>query len=83
MRLNGATSPARWHAAQFFVNTADNAFLNFSAPTGSGWGYAVFGSVVAGTEVVDAIEAVRTGRQGFHQDVPVESVTIERAVEVA
>jgi len=69
--------------AQFFINTADNAFLNFSAPTGSGWGYAVFGQVVAGSEVVDAIESVQTGRRGVHQDVPMESVTIERAVEVA
>ena len=77
------TSDPHSATAQFFINTADNAFLNFSAPTGSGWGYAVFGKVVAGSEIVDAIESVQTGRRGFHQDVPMESVTIERAVEVA
>jgi peptidyl-prolyl cis-trans isomerase B (cyclophilin B) len=77
------TSDPHSATAQFFINTADNAFLNFSAPTGSGWGYAVFGNVVAGSDIVDAIESVKTGRSGFHQDVPVESVTIERAVEVA
>lgn len=77
------TSDPHSATAQFFINTADNAFLNFSAPSGSGWGYAVFGKVVAGEEVVDAIESVRTGQRGFHQDVPLEGVTIERAVEVA
>lgn len=77
------TSDPHSATAQFFINTADNAFLNFSAPTSSGWGYAVFGKVVAGVEIVDAIESVKTGRSGFHQDVPVESVTIEHAVEVA
>ena len=60
----------------------DNDFLNFTAPTASGWGYAVFGKVVAGTEVVDKIKAVKTGRKGFHDDVPVEDVVIEKAVLV-
>jgi peptidyl-prolyl cis-trans isomerase B (cyclophilin B) len=65
--------------AQFFINTKDNGFLNHSSPTPSGWGYAVFGRVVQGTDVVDKIEAVRTGRKGFHDDVPLEPMLIERA----
>ena len=69
--------------AQFFINAADNAFLNFRAPNAQGWGYAVFGRVVEGQDVVDRIEAVKTGRRGFHDDVPLESVTIDKAVEVA
>ncbi len=69
--------------AQFFINTVDNTFLDHSAPTPQGWGYAVFGKVVKGMEVVDAIEKVRTGRKGFHDDVPVEDVRIDRVVEVA
>ena len=69
--------------AQFFINSTDNDFLNFRSETPQGWGYAVFGQVVAGTEVVDAIERVKTGSSGFHQDVPVEAVTIDRAVEAA
>ncbi len=68
--------------AQFFINVADNAFLDHTAPTPQGWGYAVFGEVVEGREVVDAIQAVKTGSKGFHQDVPVEDVVIEKAVEV-
>ena len=68
--------------AQFFINIKDNDFLNFSAPTASGWGYAVFGKVVAGTEVVDKIKAVRTGNKGGHSDVPVEDVVIVKAVLV-
>ncbi|MCO5979122.1 peptidylprolyl isomerase [Ideonella oryzae] len=70
-------------SAQFFINTKDNDFLNFTSESPSGWGYAVFGKVVTGTEVVDAIEKVRTGRKGFHDDVPLESVVIEKAVEIA
>jgi peptidyl-prolyl cis-trans isomerase B (cyclophilin B) len=70
-------------SAQFFINTTNNGFLNFKSESPSGWGYAVFGKVVAGTEVVDAIEKVKTGRSGFHDDVPTENVVIERAVEVA
>ncbi|HEX2010891.1 MAG TPA: peptidylprolyl isomerase [Roseateles sp.] len=69
-------------SAQFFINTTDNGFLNFKSESPSGWGYAVFGKVVAGTEVVDAIEKVKTGRSGFHDDVPLEDVVIERAVEI-
>jgi peptidyl-prolyl cis-trans isomerase B (cyclophilin B) len=69
-------------SAQFFINTTNNGFLNFKAETGSGWGYAVFGKVVAGTEVVDAIEKVRTGSKAGHDDVPLEDVLIERAVLV-
>ena len=66
--------------AQFFINVADNGFLNHTAPSGQGWGYAVFGKVIAGSEVVDKIKAVTTGRKGFHDDVPVDDVVIERAV---
>ena len=66
--------------AQFFINVKDNDFLNFTAPTASGWGYAVFGKVVGGTDVVDKIKAVKTGRKGFHDDVPVDDVVIEKAV---
>jgi peptidyl-prolyl cis-trans isomerase B (cyclophilin B) len=66
--------------AQFFINVADNAFLNHTAISAQGWGYAVFGKVVAGTEVVDQIKAVKTSRKGFHDDVPVEDVIIEKAV---
>ena len=65
--------------AQFFINIADNGFLNHTAPSAQGWGYAVFGKVIAGTEVVDKIKAVKTGRKGFHDDVPMEDVIIEKA----
>jgi len=66
--------------AQFFINVADNGFLNHTSPSAQGWGYAVFGKVVSGTEVVDKIKAVKTGRKGFHDDVPQEDVIIEKAV---
>lgn len=66
-------------SAQFFINVAKNDFLNHTAPTAQGWGYCVFGQVVGGTDVVDRIKSVKTGRQGFHEDVPVEDVIIERA----
>ena len=66
--------------AQFFINVADNGFLNHSAPNASGWGYAVFGKVVSGTEVVDKIKAVATGNKGGHGDVPKEDVILEKAV---
>ena len=66
--------------AQFFINVADNDFLNHTAPSLQGWGYAVFGKVVKGTEVVDQIKGVKTGRNGFHDDVPKEPVVIEKAV---
>ena len=66
-------------SAQFFINVADNDFLNHTAPTASGWGYAVFGKVTDGIDVVDRIKGVKTGRAGGHQDVPVDDVVIERA----
>src|SRR5690625_1091827 len=69
--------------AQFFINVADNDFLNFTAPTPTGWGYAVFGEVIEGTEVVDAIKGVQTGSMGMHQDVPVEDIVIEKATITA
>jgi len=65
--------------AQFFINTVDNDFLDFKAPSGNGWGYCVFGQVVEGMDVVDKIRAVRTGNKGFHQDVPLEDVVIQKA----
>ena len=65
--------------AQFFINVADNAFLDFKAPTANAWGYCVFGKVVEGQDVVDKIKGVATGNAGFHQDVPREDVVIERA----
>ena len=68
--------------AQFFINVADNGFLNHTAPTLQGWGYAVFGKVKSGTEVVDAIRKVATGRRGFHDDVPLQDVVITKAVVV-
>ena len=64
--------------AQFFINAADNEFLDFRAENAQGWGYAVFGRVVEGTDVVDSIERVRTGRKGGHDDVPMDDVCIER-----
>ena len=66
--------------AQFFINSKDNAFLNHKAPSGSAWGYCVFGKVIEGQDVVDAIEKVKTHTAGFHEDVPVEAVVIEKAV---
>lgn len=65
--------------AQFFINVADNDFLNFSSPTERGWGYAVFGKVSAGMDIVDKIKKVKTGNSGFHQNVPVEPITILKA----
>ena len=73
------TSAPHSASAQFFINTTDNDFLNFTAESANGWGYAVFGKVVEGTEVVDAIEKVKTGRSGGHGDVPLEDVAIVRA----
>ncbi len=77
------TSAPHSASAQFFINTADNAFLDFSAETPQGWGYAVFGRVVDGTDVVDRIERVATGNRGGHGDVPTEDVLIVKAVELA
>ena len=69
-------------SSQFFINTKDNDFLNFTSESPSGWGYAVFGRVVAGSEVVDAMEVVKTGRKGFHDDVPLETLSIVKATEI-
>ena len=65
---------------QFFINVVDNDFLNHTAPTGQGWGYAVFGKVVQGQDVVDEIRKVRTTRKGYHDDVPFDAVVIDKAV---
>jgi peptidyl-prolyl cis-trans isomerase B (cyclophilin B) len=70
-------------SAQFFINVADNEFLDHKGKTPQGWGYAVFGRVVEGMDVVEAITKVRTGSRGPHQDVPVEPVVIERATVLA
>lgn len=72
------TSAPHSASAQFFINVGDNTFLNY--PGQDGWGYAVFGKVVDGTNVVDAIKGVATGRSGFHDDVPKEDVVITKAV---
>lgn len=66
-------------SAQFFINSNNNDFLNHTAPTAQGWGYAVFGKVVEGTDIVDQIENVKTGNRGFHQDVPADDVVIQKA----
>ena len=77
------TSAPHSASSQFFINASDNSFLDHTAPSAQGWGYAVFGKVVAGTEVVDAIERVATGNKGGHGDVPTEDVLILKAVELA
>lgn len=74
------TSDPHSASAQFFINVADNDFLNFRAPSGQGWGYAVFGKVTSGQDVVDGIKGVDTGRRGFHDDVPKDEIVIEKAV---
>ena len=76
------TSAPHSASSQFFINATDNNFLNFTAETASGWGYAVFAKVVSGNDVVDAIEKVKTGSKGGHGDVPLEVVTIVRASRV-
>ena len=76
------TSAPHSATAQFFINASDNGFLDFKSESPQGWGYAVFGRVVAGTEIVDAIERVPTGRKGGHDDVPLEDVVIQRVVVV-
>ncbi len=73
------TSDPNSATAQFFVNTVDNKFLNHTGKNAQGWGYAVFGKVVEGMDVVDKIAAVKTGNQGPHQNVPVEAVVITKA----
>ncbi|MGQ8365629.1 peptidylprolyl isomerase [Glaciecola sp. 1036] len=68
--------------AQFFINVNDNAFLNFSSPNAHGYGYCVFGEVVEGMDIIEKIKTVETGRSGYHDDVPLEDVVIEKAVFV-
>ncbi|RAS39077.1 peptidylprolyl isomerase [Paraburkholderia bryophila] len=85
--VNGSVAMARTNdphsaTAQFFINVNDNDFLNHSSPTPQGWGYAVFGKVVDGLDIVEKIKKVKTGSKGFHQDVPVDDVVIEKAVIV-
>ena len=76
------TSDPHSATAQFFINCVDNDFLDFRAENAQGWGYAVFGRVVEGMDVVDSIEKVKTGRKGFHDDVPVDDVLITRVTEL-
>jgi peptidyl-prolyl cis-trans isomerase B (cyclophilin B) len=76
------TSEPHSATAQFFINVANNGFLNHTAPSAQGWGYAVFGKVVAGSEIVKQIEGLPTGRRGFHDDVPKTDVIIEKAVAI-
>jgi len=77
------TSEPHSATAQFFINVADNSFLDYTAPSANGWGYCVFGRVVGGADVVDKIEKVATANSGFHQNVPREDVVILKAEEVA
>ncbi|MFS6937010.1 peptidyl-prolyl cis-trans isomerase B [Neisseria animaloris] len=66
-------------SSQFFINTKDNTFLNHTEPSLQGWGYAVFGKVVEGQDVVDTIEGVKTKNHGYHSDVPIDAVVITKA----
>ena len=77
------TSDPHSATAQFFINVKNNSFLNHTSPDGQGWGYCVFGKVVEGTEVVDAIKKLKTGNKNGYQDVPVEDVIITEAEVVA
>lgn len=77
------TSAPHSASAQFFINTADNGFLNHTAETMQGWGYAVFGKVIEGQSVVDSMEGVKTGNKAGHADVPHDDVVITKAAEVA
>jgi peptidyl-prolyl cis-trans isomerase B (cyclophilin B) len=86
--VNGSVAMARTNephsaSSQFFINVNDNDFLNYTAPNAQGWGYAVFGAVSDGMDVVNAIRKVKTGSSGFHQDVPTEDVLIEKATVIA
>ena len=74
------TSQPHSATAQFFINVADNGFLNHTAETNQGWGYTVFGRVIEGTDLVDKIQSVDTGRKGSHDDVPVDEVVITKVV---
>jgi len=76
------TSAPHSASAQFFINVADNDFLNHKSPTPQGWGYAVFGKVVGGTDIVDRLKGVPTGNSGGHGDVPKTDLVIEKAVVV-
>jgi peptidyl-prolyl cis-trans isomerase B (cyclophilin B) len=85
--LRGSVAMARTNdphsaSSQFFINVVDNDFLNHSAPTSQGWGYAVFAEVTEGMDVIDAIREVPTGSSGFHQDVPVEDVLVIEALAI-
>jgi peptidyl-prolyl cis-trans isomerase B (cyclophilin B) len=73
------TSDPHSASSQFFINVADNDFLDFRSPGGQGWGYCVFGKVVEGTDTVDKIRGVATGRSGMHENVPTSDVVVERA----
>lgn len=82
--VKGSLSMARTNdphsaSSQFFINVADNAFLDHTSPTPQGWGYAVFGKVVDGMDVVEKMKAVATGSRAGHQDVPLEDIVIEKA----
>ena len=66
--------------AQFFINVGNNSFLNHTSESVNGWGYCAFGKVTDGIDVVEKIKSVKTGSSGYHQDVPVEPVVIEKAV---
>ena len=86
--LRGTLSMARTNdphsaSSQFFINLSDNAALDHKAPTGAGWGYAVFGKVVEGMETVDAVAAVETGNAGYHSDVPKTDITVGKATIVS
>ncbi len=74
------TSDPHSATAQFFINASDNGFLNHTAISQQGWGYAVFGKIVSGNDIVDKIEAVKTGRKGHHDVVPNVDVVLEKAV---
>jgi peptidyl-prolyl cis-trans isomerase B (cyclophilin B) len=76
------TSDPHSASAQFFINASNNGFLNHTAPSAQGWGYAVFGKVVSGADIVKKIEGLPTGRKGFHDDVPKDDVVIEKAVAI-
>ncbi|MGH8801995.1 MAG: peptidylprolyl isomerase [Casimicrobiaceae bacterium] len=77
------TSEPHSATAQFFINVADNAFLDYKGPSPQGFGYCVFGRVIDGTAIVDRIAAVTTGTSGFHENVPKDDVVITRAEEIA
>ena len=90
MASKTTSTPWQWHVpkirtpatAQFFINVANNDFLNHTAPTAQGWGYAVFGEVVEGKDVVDKMKGVATGNSGFHQNVPTTDVIITKAAVI-